>query len=485
MTVICILMLINAKEWKQSIIGKSVINKQEIISVKDFGAVGDGVADDYQALKDAFTFVNQKGGNVTLVFPKGTYYIDRVYHANDFGVELTAPSKSWDGSKNEQITHLFLKDVSNFKVLGNNSTIKVKGDYHKGIDTILFGEKYTYIYPVMPFVFINCSNFSMEGFDINGNGHLTTRESEDLSEAYGYGILLQNSSNFIIRDIYTHNWVTDGLIVGHLDWVTNGKFINVISEYNARQAISIDMAKDLTFKNCKFSYAGQLEGGKYGSHALKAGLDIEPEGGATKQNPTKNLTFIECEFSHNLGAEIIATWEVAENINFIKCKIIRTVSEIDEGIFLGASGVYFEDSVFDFSKTPGVILTNFNKKFSFTAFHRSRFIDSSILSDEENQPLLITNSEIRFMKHEQDDMPVLYIENNRALLKNNKFYMGKNSFHCEEGPCQRLYFGKGAYIGNTYRTNKTGNGYFSSYYGKNALKLNESYPTTQFKPIEG
>lgn len=44
----------------------------EFISVKDFGAKGDGIADDTAAIKSAITYINSKSGGV-LHFPKGVY----------------------------------------------------------------------------------------------------------------------------------------------------------------------------------------------------------------------------------------------------------------------------------------------------------------------------------------------------------------------------------------------------------------------------
>src|SRR5690554_7903813 len=46
------------------------------VNVKSFGAIGDGIADDYQAIKDAVAVINANGGG-TLIFPPGTYKIDR------------------------------------------------------------------------------------------------------------------------------------------------------------------------------------------------------------------------------------------------------------------------------------------------------------------------------------------------------------------------------------------------------------------------
>ena len=42
-------------------------------NVKDFGAVGDGVTDDSEAVQSALNSVRDNGGG-TVVFPRATYY---------------------------------------------------------------------------------------------------------------------------------------------------------------------------------------------------------------------------------------------------------------------------------------------------------------------------------------------------------------------------------------------------------------------------
>jgi hypothetical protein len=49
----------------------------EVISVKDFGAVGDGVVDDTQAIKNAIAAVTTAGGG-ELYFPRGSYVVTSV-----------------------------------------------------------------------------------------------------------------------------------------------------------------------------------------------------------------------------------------------------------------------------------------------------------------------------------------------------------------------------------------------------------------------
>lgn len=49
---------------------------RDMVSVKDFGAVGDGVTDDTTAIQAAFTAIRTAGGG-SIYFPSGTYIVDR------------------------------------------------------------------------------------------------------------------------------------------------------------------------------------------------------------------------------------------------------------------------------------------------------------------------------------------------------------------------------------------------------------------------
>src|SRR5699024_2399562 len=51
------------------------------VNVKQMGAKGDGVTDDYEALRSSYNLINQHGGG-TLLFPPGTYYINQYRISN-------------------------------------------------------------------------------------------------------------------------------------------------------------------------------------------------------------------------------------------------------------------------------------------------------------------------------------------------------------------------------------------------------------------
>jgi hypothetical protein len=67
-------------------VGRTIHQKlQEMVSVKDFGAVGDGVADDTVAINQAIESLGAAGG--TVYFPTGVYMVRR-YLDQNFGVVL-------------------------------------------------------------------------------------------------------------------------------------------------------------------------------------------------------------------------------------------------------------------------------------------------------------------------------------------------------------------------------------------------------------
>lgn len=80
-------------------VGKTLNNKmQDLVSVKDFGAVGDGIADDTAAIQAGINLACQYGGNVYL--PAGTYKISAalVFSMNSGATDpIKRPSMSGDG----------------------------------------------------------------------------------------------------------------------------------------------------------------------------------------------------------------------------------------------------------------------------------------------------------------------------------------------------------------------------------------------------
>jgi hypothetical protein len=66
---------------------------REWVSVKDFGATGDGVTDDLQAIQDAIDFCATSAGTNNVYFPPGDYYISGTLDLK-VAVSLIGPGKS-------------------------------------------------------------------------------------------------------------------------------------------------------------------------------------------------------------------------------------------------------------------------------------------------------------------------------------------------------------------------------------------------------
>lgn len=102
---------------------------EQYVSVKDFGAIGDGVTDDTAAIQDAIDYIGSDG---TLEFPDGTYKVTATLTLSGNGVWL-------QGSLNS-----FIKRYGAFEIL------EVTGNYNKISDMQFSGNKASYPFPTYP-----------------------------------------------------------------------------------------------------------------------------------------------------------------------------------------------------------------------------------------------------------------------------------------------------------------------------------------------
>lgn len=63
------------------------------VSVKDFGAVGDGITDDTYSVQSAIDFVSQRGGGVVL-FPVGGFFVTGILVGSDITLRGASRSSS-------------------------------------------------------------------------------------------------------------------------------------------------------------------------------------------------------------------------------------------------------------------------------------------------------------------------------------------------------------------------------------------------------
>jgi Pectate lyase superfamily protein len=262
---------------------------ESVINVKDYGAIGDGVADDYEAIQKAVAIINQKkGGN--LVFPKATYRINKI-------LDRRPVTGSGD---NFQFT-----DCNNLIIEGNNSKIDSNGQFTRTNDYDNGDGTYYYSYlSSIGFSFNNCSNFTLRNIELDGNADKTTKAFASLYEGFSNGIAMFKCFDFTLENIFAHHYHVDGFVTygGPADLTERGVINNCKFWNNGRQGASPTCSRHLTFNSCSFNYTGQT--GLYGSHSPTAGVDIEPD---IQNSQNGNIYFNNCEFKDNLGFQFICS----------------------------------------------------------------------------------------------------------------------------------------------------------------------------------
>jgi polygalacturonase len=216
---------------------------QESVSVKDFGAVGDGVTDDTAAIQAAIDSVNSAGGGVVSV-PQGTYMINALSRIN----------------MKENI-NLFIARGAELKAITNNYQV----------------------YSVVRAT--NVNNWS-----ITGSGKLTgerTTHTGTLGEG-GECITVFGCENFIIDGLTIQDGWGDGIYIGGNVTVNQSRSFTIQNCYlnnNRRNNISVTAGRDFSIINNRITNANGT--------APEAGIDLEP-------NPSDAWDVEDCTISNNV-----------------------------------------------------------------------------------------------------------------------------------------------------------------------------------------
>lgn len=198
---------------------------QEIVSVKDFGAVGDGVADDFLAINRAAAYISSIGGG-TVFYPAGTYRITRSIRLDDFNVE----TNTYSGNVRRNVVH---------QGAGRDSTI-IKTDGFYACAFTSFPEPWIPNASVSPAPVpgnVMCSNVVIKDMTIDGNkgvvgdggttyglNYQTSPEAVNgwpngyvgpsywASDNYQFGIHLYYGERLLVENVHIKNWWYAGVL---------------------------------------------------------------------------------------------------------------------------------------------------------------------------------------------------------------------------------------------------------------------------------
>jgi hypothetical protein len=331
------------------------------VSVNDFGAIGDGVADDYVAMKAAAVYLCAHPGSA-LVYPAGTYRV---------GVYRVDSSGGKEGGTNG-VTSVVYDGCRDVTISGFGAKIDVKGDFNRAVDpaTVSDGFAQSKENGVIPFAMKNSVNFVIEGFELDGNVDLMTRDTMyagepiEVAEGNNGGIVTTNSQDYMLRDLYIHHFHTDGLWLGANSVLADQRATvqRVKSYNNARQGLSIIQVNGASITESEFSNTGRT-GGSYGWHLPGAGADVEPNRAGPPNGQedlwTTNIVFDRVRFEENLGeAQFICDWpervqSVTVQNSYIKAEQNATLA----AAFLNnARYAMTQGNTFDLGLNTGVLL---------------------------------------------------------------------------------------------------------------------------------
>jgi polygalacturonase len=272
-----------------------------VVSVRNFGAMGNGSTDDTKAIQAAIDALPSSGG--TIVVPNGTYMINAL-----------------DGVSLRSHTRLSLASGAALKAIGNSAQrswmVKV---------------------------------WNVNNVEIVGGGVIGERYSHHGSTGeWGYGINISSSDKVYVHDVTIQDCWGDGLLIGAIGSgtgmveATNVTLNRVKSKNNRRQGMSITPSNRVYVVNSSFT-------GSNGT-APQSGIDVEPRAqGWASQVRLENTTL-----SGNAGNGL----EVHHNVDALSLYKVTAENNKGFGVYTGGpKNVSITDSALSQNYLFGVDLS--------------------------------------------------------------------------------------------------------------------------------
>ena len=274
-----------------------------VISVKDKGAVGDGVHDDTAAIQAAINALPTTGGTVTI--PAGTYLIDTTKKVNlrsymllqmDPGAILKAKTAS--------VSRHYILYIS------GKSDVEIAGGQ-------LVGERDTHVY------------------------------ASGTTDEWNHGMQIVKANRVTVRDLRVSKCTGDGVCIG--GYSKDVVIQNIVSTENRRQGLSITNCSNIKVYDSEFSYT-------HGT-SPECGIDIEPDPGYT----CSNVWIENCRFNNNAKYGI----NIWKNVSTVT--ITNSVLEYNGSLGLSThhcTGIAFTGNTVRYNSATGIVINDGTQNFT-------------------------------------------------------------------------------------------------------------------------
>lgn len=234
------------------------------VNIKDYGAKGDGVTDDTQAIQDAINDVISNGKGGRIFFPTGTYLLKSL---QDLSLEPFAIRDP----------NLYIHDISNLQLVGTGAT-HLKASPPGNLSYVL--------------LINNCKNIEISGINFVGDNMGLPPEENNA------GLGLENIVGLRVANC-TFSGFQGSYVVG--DWIFNALIENCDFDVKSGTAFDHAFLQDYTVRNCRLRGNGKGENG-FGTQGFQVHYDVPQAnfnltGEALTGGITNNVTLDNNSFS--------------------------------------------------------------------------------------------------------------------------------------------------------------------------------------------
>lgn len=317
------------------------------VDVKNFGAVGDGITDDTQAIQTAIDFAHTNGIN-KIYIPKGTYMIKCHDSEYPYGTPYNPYGMVGYDDPNRHYGISLYSDIELW--LDNDATLK--SFPHNRPESCMIRA-------------CGCNNVYVHGGHLIGeaNQHINSGISGWNTDEWNTGLSYSWCTNSKVSDIEISNFHGTGLRIGakyspdmtnyvYTDYMTKNILIdNVYCHDCAVQDGGIGHGLHVTVSNSKFSH------NTFADRPFIGGFDIEGEGYGTlgAYEYVKDVLVIGCLFD-DCGQFALDISDSRE-ITVVGCSFINQNDALN--IYRGALGVKIDKCYFTGKTTyGGIIITD-------------------------------------------------------------------------------------------------------------------------------